>query len=242
MCVVLAAVACVATARVVSEAAGTQSEADHLATLIAEPGVQPIDDAFAPDAKIWLVGASSAISTAEFQGYVDRVKRDGNAFVATTPVVNTPGGAGWFVGIRPVEEQSNRLTPDTSTARLWIETQPATGKIERLWFHFTAADAEQHYGNLDSYVRNAQARGTPVPPGWRNGTAGVLAALGPSSRQPSNSADVDDAAALASWIPLTLAGSAGLLRTPQSPFRRSRSGALFAQLREFDAERRRLSR
>ena len=230
---------CFGTTRAIAYSSIAPSEAAHLANALASPRGEDLADIFAPNAEIWLVGATDRISPADFQAYVDRLKQSGAAFVPTSATLRTADGTGWFSTIhRLADKDSTGRSGDTS-AWLWVEAVPANGKITRLWFHFTASDVQQQRGGLDAYIQQAAARGTPVPPGWENGdTAVVDAVRGAEGRRGASQTDKGDALAVASWIPLTVLGSVRLARSHPTQGRRQPSGVFQMHLLQFDVERR----
>ncbi len=229
---------CFGTTHAIAYSSVAPNEADHLADVLADPHGEDLADVFAPDAEIWLVGAPTKISAADFQAYVERLKQSGTAFVPTSGQLRTAAGVGWFLRIDHRVEQASQSTGTGDASWLWVEAVPAQGKITRLWFLFSAAAVEQQRGGADAYVQQAAEHGTPVPPGWQDGAAAVVTALGPAAPQRGVSpSDRSNALAVASWIPLTLLGSVRLARSRPEQ-RREPSPAFLLHLLQFDVERR----
>jgi DNA-binding NarL/FixJ family response regulator len=170
---------------------------------------------FASDAQVFLPGASLALSPPQFQEYLERLNCNRQAFHALSPVYMTDSGAGWLVEYQcdsPIVNMPGVELPP----QLWMEARIADNTITRLWIHFTVEALARLHVQPDVYRAAAELQGIPVPDGWQDGTAAMLAA---AQRRANNAPDagiqsLNPALIVAAWSPILAFLGIGRLRRP----------------------------
>jgi hypothetical protein len=157
----------------------------------------PATTYLAPDAAVFLEGASTAASPAQFQTYIDQLKRGKRAFTPVSPLYLNESGAGWLTQIKYFGDDQNLEIADSP---LWMDVIIAGDQVTELWVNFTVEGLAPHHVPRALYAQAAQARGTPVPEAWSSGTDAMLSAA----------ARVDQAISRRGWV----AGARGLLLIP----------------------------
>jgi hypothetical protein len=135
-----------------------------------------LESYLAPDAEIWLQGASVPLSGAGFQEYVEVMHRGRRRFHAASRIFLTTGGAGWLLSITRTEDEAAVDPPGPAMPPvLWMAAAIHDQQITRVWIHFTV-EALGRMVTPQMYRAAAASRGTPVPDGWAEGTPAMLAA------------------------------------------------------------------
>jgi hypothetical protein len=190
----------------------------------------------ASDAQVFLQGATSALSRPQFQAYLERLKRGRQELHAVSQVYTTDSGVGWLLEIEnmsdtPIVNPSGVEPPP----RLWMEARTADNKIARLWIHFTVEALARLHIQPDVYRAAAELQGTPVPDGWQDGTAAMLAAAQRRGDQAPGAGieSLKPALIVVAWSPTLMFVGIALLRRrcrDDKPTR-VRQGQLLASLR-----------
>jgi hypothetical protein len=126
-----------------------------------------LDNYLTPDATVYLQGGAPA-SRQVFQDFIDRMKTSGEVFHRMSRVYLTPNGVGWLAGIT--------RTGVDATPSLWIEAAIQSGRITKVWVHFTIETLQSVHQPPATYIANMAAMGLPLPDGWADGTPALLAA------------------------------------------------------------------
>jgi hypothetical protein len=198
-----------------------------------------LEEYLAPEAQVFLQGAPTPLSPSGFRASMDQLRRSHHAFHAASPVYLTPDGAGWLLGIKNLSETA-MLTPPgiESPPQLWMQARIGSGRITRLWVHFTVEALARLNTPTDRYRASAEARDMPLPEAWQDGTAAMLRA---AERRDPRAADVwSDSARRAllvvGWTPLLIALAAAVTRAlrQRQPEHAAR-GQLLARLAQLHA-------
>jgi len=161
----------------------------------------------APDAQVFLQGASSSLSRAQFQAYLEQLKRNRQAFRAASPVYSTDTGAAWLLEIEYLADAAIANPSGTGLPpQLWMQARIEGNQITRVWIHFTVEALSRMHVTPDVYRTAAEVQGVPVPEAWSEGTpAMVLAAQRATDRADGGwSESRRQALILAAWLPLAL--------------------------------------
>jgi hypothetical protein len=186
--------------------------------LEGQPGAI-VDDYFAPDAKVFLQGATTAISPPEFRAYLGQLERSRHRFHVASPVYLTHDGAGWLLQIKNVSEAAIVDPPPVeSPPQLWMQARVDERHVTRLWIHFTVEALGRLNIRPDVYRASAERNDIPLPGAWQDGTAAMVRAA--NGRDPRAggvwSKSARRALMVVAWAPLLLALGAAIARgTPR---------------------------
>ena len=215
---------------------GTRAFAERFANGLDGPPETPLDAYLAPDAQVFLQGATTALSPQQFHVYLDNLRRSRHAFHAATPVYLTQDGAGWLLDIKNLSETALVNPPGIeSPPQLWMQARIDQGRITRLWIHFTVEALERLHIRADVYRASAEGRDLPLPQGWEDGTAAMVQAAerGDPRAAGAWSESARRALIFAAWAPLlvSLVTACVRLTARNSKPARVSSGRMLASLR-----------
>jgi hypothetical protein len=194
-----------------------------------------LDDYLAPDAEVFVQGATTALSPPQFRHYLDQLKRSRHAFHASSPVYLTEDGAGWLLELKNLSETAIANPPGIeSPAQLWMQARIGERHITRLWIHFTVEALARLHSPADLYRARAVRQDIPLPEAWQDGTAAMVQAA--ERRDPGAagvwSQSTKRALIVAVWAPMLIvigaAGARGIPRKRQPA--RLPSGQMLARL------------
>jgi hypothetical protein len=153
-----------------------RSVAERFANVLEASSPSAVAEYLTPQAEVFLQGAPSSMSAARFETYIDQLKRGHQAFHTASPIFLTETGAGWLTDIRYLRNSvSDQPLADPPQRSLWMEITIQDGLISRVWIHFTVESLVAIQQQPDTYRASMAARGLPVPDGWIDGTAALLA-------------------------------------------------------------------
>jgi hypothetical protein len=127
----------------------------------------------APQAEVFLHGATTPLSREGFGAYLSNLHRGGWRFRAVSRVFATPGGAGWLLHISHPSVEDPRVINEP---QLWMQAVIGDGGITRLWVHFLPESLARLGTDQESYQHAAALRALPLPAGWSGGAAAIVAA------------------------------------------------------------------
>jgi hypothetical protein len=168
----------------------------------------PTADLLAPDADVYLQGGLR-LSRQAFLDHLDHMRGGYQFFHRMSRVYATRGGAAWLLDIvhaSDAETAASQLRSEQQ-ATLWLEATIVSGKISRLWIHFTVERLQSLLQSPSMYAAKMAAEGLPLPDGWADGTPAVVAAAEALDAEVGNSQSA--------WTPIDAAPmtavAAGLL-------------------------------
>jgi hypothetical protein len=199
------------------------------------------DDQLAPDAQVFVQGATTALSPPEFRAYLDQLKRSRHAFHAASPVYLTQDGAGWLLEIKNLSETAIVHPPGIeSPPQLWMQARIGENRITRLWIHLTAEALARLRIRADVYRASAERQDLPLPEAWQDGTAAMVQAAGRRDPRAGGwSESARRALIIVVWAPLLLAVGAASARGTARKRQPARiaSGRILANLAQMHSAR-----
>jgi len=201
---------------------------EHFADALEGRSDAAFETFLAPDASIYLQGGGQITSPA-LREYVDRMKANKQLFHRDGPVYVTPNGVGWLLGIT---RGSSEAAPT-----LWMEASITSGRISRVWIHFTYESLQAIHSPPATYAANMSKLGLPLPVSWADGTPAMLAAAERYDAQ-AEGTPIPWRPLLVAIAAVALGGRLVLLRKPTRGRRqlathspRTRNGALLDSVR-----------
>jgi hypothetical protein len=190
----------------------------------------PMETYLAPDADVYLQGGLH-LSRQAFRDHLNTMTAGYDFFHRMSRVFATRSGAGWLVDIiRAADATTAYSTQVNEPPPYWMEATIVSGRITRLWVHFTLETLLSIRQSPATYSAKMAAEGLPMPDDWSNGMAAMLAAAEAFDAQADSAQGPFSPTAAA---PLT-AVAAGLLivRTLVARQRPSAQGVMAARIGE----------
>jgi hypothetical protein len=183
-CVVLALI-CLALVTHLREDSRRQL-GERFSAALEAPWDEPVDAYFAPEAGVFLQGATTPVLAPALRDYVRMLKGQGQFFHRVSRVYMTPAGFGWLLVIQKAANMSADDNTRVLPPGLWLQGTIENDRITRVWIHFTVEALQATGRPVEAYRASMATRQMPLPAAWEDGTPALLAAAERVDEQADN--------------------------------------------------------